>query len=76
MIQPLLHRCQLRLELLVLNGQTAIRVLEEGFEVLYPFVSGEEFALRDPRLLLESRVLVNKLREAEKSLSMHMPGTR
>ena len=66
----------MRLELLVLNGQTAIRVLEKGFEVLYPLVSGQEFALRDSRLFLESRILVNKLWEEEKLLSMHKLGTR
>ena len=61
LIQTLLDGLQLHLELLVLHRQPAVGILEECLEVLYALVACEEFALRGPRLLLERRILVDKL---------------
>lgn len=61
LLKPLLHRLQLCFELLVLSSKPAVSVLEERLQVLYPLVPCQQFALRDPRFLLERGVLVDEL---------------
>ena len=61
LVEPLLHRLELRLELLVLHCQPAVRILEQGLEVLYPLIPRQQLALCNARFLLEGRVLVDKL---------------
>lgn len=69
LVEPFLHRLQLRLELLVLQHQAAVGLLQKRLEVLYPLVAGQELALRDPRLLLQGRVLVYELKIARRAMS-------
>ena len=61
LVQPILHRLQLRLKLLVLHRQPTVGILQQGLEVLYPLVAREEFPFCNSRLLLERRVLVDEL---------------
>ncbi len=69
LVEPFLHRLELRLELLVLQHQAAVRFLQERLEVLYPLIASEQLALRDPRLLLQGRVLVYELKIARRAMS-------
>lgn len=69
LVEPFLHRLQLRLELLVLQHQAAVGLLQKRLEVLYPLVAGQELALRDARLLLQGRVLVYELKIARRAMS-------
>ena len=59
---------QLHLELLVLQRKTAVSVLKQSLKILYPLVPREQLALRDSRLLLERRVLVDELLLHEREL--------
>ena len=61
LVKPLLHLLELRLELLVLHGKATVGVLQQRLEVRNTLVTREELALRDARLLLERRVLIDKL---------------
>lgn len=63
LVQPVLDSRQLRLELLVLDGKSTIRVLQERLKVLYPLVTSEQLALGDAGLFLQCRVLVHELRD-------------
>ena len=66
LIQALAHGLQLRLELLVLDGEPPVGVLQERFQVLDTLVSRKKLALGDPSFLLEGRVLVHELEESHK----------
>ena len=61
LVEPFLHRLQLRLELLVLHRQPTVGILEQGLQVLYPLVPCQQLALRDTRFLLQSGILVDQL---------------
>ena len=63
LVQPILNGLQLRLELLVLQRKTAVSVLKQCLEILYPLVPRQKLALCDTSLLLERGVLVNQLRK-------------
>ena len=65
LVEPFLHRLELRLELLVLHRQPTVGILEQSLEVLYPLITSQQLALRDTRFLLESRVLVHKLEKLD-----------
>lgn len=69
LVEPFLHRLQLRLELLVLQHEASVGLLQKRLEILYPLVAGQELALRDPRLLLQGRVLVYELKIARRAMS-------
>ena len=61
LVQPILNGLQLRLELLILQRKTAVSVLKQCLEILYPLVAREELPFCNSRLLLERRVLVDEL---------------
>ena len=61
MVETFLDLLQLRLEFLVLNGQAAVSVLEQRLQILNTLIPSKKLALCDTCLLLEGRVLVDKL---------------
>ena len=67
LVEPFLHRLQLRLELLVLHRQPTVGILEQGLQVLYPLVPCQQLALCDTRFLLQSGVLVDQLKNCTAS---------
>ena len=67
LVEPFLHRLQLRLELLVLHRQPTVGILEQGLQVLYPLVPCQQLALCDARFLLQSGVLVDQLKNCTAS---------
>lgn len=72
MIQALANGLQLRLELLVLYRESAVRILQQCLKILDALVAGKQLALCDPSLLLERRVLIDKLK---KGFSIWSPST-
>jgi hypothetical protein len=62
LVEAIFHGLELGLELLVLHGQSAISILQQGFEILYPLVSRKKLPLGNPGFLLKRRVLIDKLR--------------
>ena len=62
LVKTVLHGLELSLKFLVLHGKSAIGILQQGFQILYPLVSRKKLPFGNPGLLFKRRVLIDKLR--------------